>query len=178
MLQKKIVWKLNIIDLLLLTIILLSLIALIYKSVWGKQTAEYKPYSMTFVCESTPIELLDKVNSDETCIDGLLGAELGVVTSINSTPIFDNSSSIYSENFLNSNDNDNGQTNNNRQLSQTPTPRPSAEPVRARATFVVSVEGAQTEHGVRVEQSVYLMGQTTQIVIGDTIFDVYLSDIK
>ena len=43
MLSKKIIWKLNIIDILLLAIIILSVAALIYKSAWAGETINMKP---------------------------------------------------------------------------------------------------------------------------------------
>ena len=50
MLSKKIIWKFNIIDLLLIFIIVLSIAALIYKSAWGKKNSEYRTYTVTYVC--------------------------------------------------------------------------------------------------------------------------------
>lgn len=87
MLSKKIIWKFNIIDLLLIFIIVLSIAALIYKSAWGKKNSEYRTYTVTYVCDNTPIELIDKVHEGDICVDSSNGNEIGELVDLSYTPI-------------------------------------------------------------------------------------------
>ncbi len=192
MLSKKIIWELNIIDLLLILIIVLSVAALIYKSAWDNDDEEYKTYTITYVCEYTPIELLDKINEGEQCVSGSSGDEIGELTEISCEPLTTQYSSSDAETQSksesnddendNENDNDNenesdNESNNETKATPSPTPLPTPEPTHAKAIFTTSVEGAQTEHGLKIDSNVYLIGQSMQIIIGNTIFDVYISDI-
>ena len=47
-----------------------------------------------------------------------------------------------------------------------------------KAEFVTTVECMKTDHGIKIDKNIYLMGQSAQIIIGDVIFDVYISDIR
>lgn len=170
MLSKKIIWKLNIIDLLLLAIIVLSVAALIYKTAWGKKYNDYQEYTIAYVCESTPIELVNKIQEGELCIDNTYGSEIGVVNSIEYTPITEVLPPNYYSTAENTDESD-------EESNRTPRPRPTPEPTRAKIRFLAEANGAQTDHGIRIDQNIYLIGQSTQIIIGNTIFDVYISDI-
>ncbi len=44
--------------------------------------------------------------------------------------------------------------------------------------FVTRTNGEKTDHGIEVDNSVYLKGKKINLIIGDSIFEVYLSDIK
>ena len=200
MLQKKIIWKLNIIDLLLIVIILLSILALIYKSVSGSgDESEYREYTLTYVCESAPIRLFDTINQGELCIDGATGDEVGDLTDFEVTLIFEYvpsapetpepipdeeneeeiSENSDEENTDDENAEDSENGNDDRRASKsTPTPRPTPEPTRAKAVFTTTVEAAKAEHGIRINKNVYLIGQSMQLVIGNTVFDVYISDMQ
>ena len=172
MLSKKIIWKLNIIDILLLAIIILSVAALIYKSAWGRGNNKYETYTITYVCESSPIDLLNKVEYGDICIDGSYGNEIGVLDNINLTPITEN----YSVAAISNGSAENNENDDEDQPS--PTTFPTPEPVRAKAEFVTTVECMKTDHGIKIDKNIYLMGQSAQIIIGDVIFDVYISDIR
>lgn len=176
MLSKKIIWELNIIDLLLILIIVLSIAALIYKSAWGKDNDEYKMYTITYVCEYTPIELLDKINEGEQCINGSSGDEIGELTEISYVPLTMQYSALDTEAKSKSGDNDD-ESDDDSEAAPSPTPMPTPEPTHAKTVFTTTVEGAQTEHGLKIDNNVYLIGQNMQIIIGNTIFDVYISDI-
>ncbi len=209
MLQKKIIWKLNIIDLLLIVIILLSILALIYKSVSGSgDESEYREYKLTYVCESAPIRLFDTINQGELCIDGATGDEVGELTDFEVTPIIDyvpsdsettesesdrDSEGDISENAdednsddentdeEDSSDSEDSENSDDRERGvkrNTPTPRPTPEPTRAEAAFTTTVEAAKAEHGIRINKNVYLIGQSMQLVIGNTVFEVYISDMQ
>ena len=201
MLQKKIIWKLNIIDLLLIVIILLSILALIYKSVSGSgDESEYREYTLTYVCESAPIRLFDTINQGELCIDGATGEEVGDLADFEVTPIFEYvptapetpeptpdeedeeeiSENSDEENTDNENaeDSENGDNEDRRASKNTPTPKPTPEPTRTKAVFTTTVEAAKAEHGIRINKNVYLIGQSMQLVIGNTVFDVYISDMQ
>ncbi len=220
MLQKKIIWKLNIIDLLLIAIILLSVSALIYKSVSGSgDESEYREYKITYICESAPIKLLDSVTEGALCVDGNNGDEVGELTDFEVTPIAeydasaarvsDRSSSEESRDNDSENtdedntDGENGDENSPESNSEdenmrdensdadsdsdeessqskkaTPTPGPTPTPTRGEAVFNTVVEAAKADHGIRIEKNVYLLGQNVQLVIGDAVFDVYISDIE
>ncbi len=200
MLQKKIIWKLNIIDLLLIVIILLSILALIYKSVSGSgDESEYREYTLSYVCESAPIRLFDTINQGELCIDGATGDEVGELTDFEVTPIFEyvplpetpepapdrEDEEEISENSdddnaddENTEDSENGDDEELRVKKNTPAPKPTPEPTRAKAVFTTTVEAAKAEHGIRINKNVYLIGQSMQLVIGNTVFDVYISDMQ
>lgn len=205
MLQKKIIWKLNIIDLLLIVIILLSILALIYKSVSGSgDESEYREYTLTYVCESAPIRLFDTINQGELCIDGATGEEVGELADFEVTPIFEyvpapetpeptpdeEDEEEISENTdeentdeentdeENAEDPESGDNEDRSVKKNTPTPRPTPEPTRAKAVFTTTVEAAKAEHGIRINKNVYLIGQSMQLVIGNTVFDVYISDMQ
>lgn len=169
MLQKKIIWKLNIIDLLLIIIILLSVAALIYKSVSSSNDNDYRVYNISYVCESAPIGLFDTIHTGELCIDGGTGEEVGELSDFETTPIIE-----YLPYATAQSDDDRDETERDNRRRPTPTP----EPTRARAVFTTEVEAAQAEHGIRINRNVYLIGQSMQLVIGNTVFDVYISEMK
>lgn len=196
MLQKKIIWKLNIIDLLLIIIIALSIAALIYKSVSGGDDSEYRNYNLTFVCESAPIGLFDTIDSDRLCIDGGTGEEIGELRDFEITPIVEyappiaaqptaepdeNEDENVSEDEEADNENAEDEENdreNREERRSTPRPSPTPEPTRAKAVFNITSEAAKAEHGIRINKNVYLLGQSMQLVIGDTVFDVYISNME
>lgn len=213
MLQKKIIWKLNIIDLLIITIILLSILALIYKSVSGSgDESEYREYRLTYVCESAPIRLFDTIENGSLCIDGGTGDEVGELAGFEVTPIIEYAAPFSetsgpdakdevdenaedenadSENLDENEDaenedaeNEDAENENNyedeerKTRKSTPTPRPTPEPTRAKAVFSTTVDAAKAEHGIRINKNVYLIGQSMQLVIGNTVFDVYISDMQ
>ncbi len=201
MLQKKIIWKLNIIDLLLIVIILLSILALIYKSVSGSgDESEYREYKLTYVCESAPIRLFETINQGELCIDAATGDEVGELSDFEVTPLFEyipsapetlesvsedeNDEEISEDSDEDSTDDENAEDSENSEDSErrskknTPTPRPTPEPTRAKAVFTAAVDAAKAEHGIRINKNVYLIGQSMQLVIGNTVFDVYISDMQ
>ena len=193
MLQKKIIWKLNIIDLLLIIIIALSIAALIYKSVSGGDDSEYRNYDLTFVCESAPIGLFDTIDSDRLCIDGGTGEEIGELRDFEITPIVEYASQAAQqptaepdesedENASEDEDADNedaeDEENDKDERRSTPRPSPTPEPTRAKAVFNITSEAAKADHGIRINKNVYLLGQSMQLVIGDTVFDVYISNME
>ncbi len=203
MLQKKIIWKLNIIDLLLLLIIVLSIAALIYKSVSGNTEDDYREFTVTYVCENAPIGLFDSISENAACIDGGTGEEIGVLDGFEKTPLVEAAQYIAAvpddntdenidvenpdenaddeENTDENTDEENEDKNNdgsgNRRRA-TPAPSPTPRPTRAKAEFRVKVDAAQTEHGIRIDRNVYLIGQSMQLVIGNTVFDVYISSMN
>ena len=193
MLQKKIIWKLNIIDLLLIIIIALSIAALIYKSVSGGDDSEYRNYDLTFVCESAPIGLFDTIDSDRLCIDGGNGEEIGELRDFEITPIVEYASQAAQqptaepdesedENASEDEEADNegaeDEENDRDERRSTSRPAPTPEPTRAKAVFNITSEAAKAEHGIRINKNVYLLGQSMQLVIGDTVFDVYISNME
>lgn len=95
-----------------------------------------------------------------------------MLDNINLTPITENYSvAAISNGSVENNENDD-------EDQPSPTPFPTPEPVRAKAEFVTTVEGMKTDHGIKIDKNIYLMGQSAQIIIGDVIFDVYISDIR
>ena len=195
MLQKKIIWKLNIIDMLLIIIIALSIAALIYKSVSGSDDSEYRNYDLTFVCESAPVGLFDTIDTGLLCIDGGTGEEIGELRGFETTPIAeyapqtavqataepdeneDENASEDEDDNAEDTDEDRDREDRSEKRS-TPKPAPTPEPTRAKAVFNITSEAAKTDHGIRINKNVYLIGQSMQLVIGDTVFDVYISDMK
>ncbi len=49
--------------------------------------------------------------------------------------------------------------------------------VMGRGVIVTKTNGKQTEHGIEVDNSIYIKGKKINLIIGDSIFEVYLSDI-
>lgn len=137
--DKKIIWKFNIIDIILIALIIMSIVALVYKTV---KTSGGKEESFTFtcVCEDTPLELLYNIKSGDICVDGEKGSELGVVSAVSVMPNAEN----------------NG---------------------KGRAEIRTIVEGTREKHGIYVNDNVYLRGKTFSLIIGDSVFYVYISNI-
>ena len=59
-----------------------------------------------------------------------------------------------------------------------PTPAPTKEPTHARAVLVTEAEGAKAEHGVKVDGVILLRALKLDLIVGDTVLNVYVSDVK
>ena len=140
--NKKIIWKFNIIDLLIIAVLLVSLTALVYRVTWGRSEGE-QTFALTFECDEAPLALLRDVRSGEECSDGDAGTDLGEVEGIFFEPLEEGSD-------------------------------------KGRATINTVAEGSKPEnnHGVTIEDTIYLRGKPIDLVIGDTVFKVYISGIK
>ena len=138
--NRKLLWKFNIIDLLIMAIILLGLFALLYRMVSGAVEQE-RNYTITYICEDAPLGLLYSIDVGDLCADGELGTALGTVRHINAEA-----------------DPDGG--------------------TRGRATIITTVEGFKAEHGVSIGDTIYLKGKTIELIIADSIFDVYIANIN
>ncbi len=138
--NKKIIWKLNIIDLIIIAIVLLSLFALGYRMIAGGDE-EKRAFTLTYVCEEAPIELLRDINVGAQCADGDLGTELGFVSGIHVDPHL--------------NDGNKGS-----------------------CTVSVSAEGYDAAHGVSIGDTVYLRGKNMNLIIDNSVFEVYIKDIE
>ena len=139
--ERKIIWKLNIIDLILIAVVGLSLIALVFKLTWGKPSDDTKAYLFTYVCDSAPAEVYQGLESGSLCRDAETGTALGKLTNliVNEIP------------------------NNDKQKQ---------------GVFISALEGAKGEHGVLVDDITYLKGQELKLVVDDSVFSVYLSQIQ
>lgn len=80
--NRKLIWKFNIIDLLIIGILLLGVAALIYRAVIGGSEGR-DDFEITYVCSAAPTELLYEVHDGMLCVDGDSGAELGSVSEVN-----------------------------------------------------------------------------------------------
>lgn len=138
--EKKLIWKFNIIDLLIIAIVALSLIALIYKLTWGSGE-EKGSFEFTYVCSEAPAELLYSVKRGDICIDGDSGSSLGKISDVRAEILPDS-------------------------------------PDKGKAVFKASAKGAKTEHGITINDNIYLKGKTLNLIIGDSVFEVYISDMK
>lgn len=139
--QKKIIWKLNIVDLLLIVILGLSVLGLVYKFTFGQTEENLQAFTFTYVCEESPLEVLRSAEEGEGCADGDYGTSLGSLQSAQIEALAD---------------------------------RPDA----GRAVFVTQVDGEKAEHGVTVGDVLYLKGKRFNLMIGDAMFNVYISDIQ
>lgn len=139
--DRKIFWKLNIMDLLLIGILAISIFALIYKITWGSKADKTESYLFTYVCQSTPKETLSGIAQGMACTDGDYATELGALTAMHEDVIDGN-------------------------------------PDQRRVTFSSCLKGKKNTHGVTVNEVLYLKGKNFNLVIGDSIFSVYLSDIR
>lgn len=79
--NRKLIWKFNIIDLTIIAIVLLSLFALVYRMVSGSGE-EKRSYTLTYICEDAPTALLYEIQRGEACADGDTSTELGTVTDV------------------------------------------------------------------------------------------------
>ncbi len=138
---KKLIWKFNIIDLILIGLLLVSLIALTYKLIWGRDSNNAEPYYITCICNESPGEILNGVGSGMPCSDGDYGTGIGNLLSLSVSDIQDN-------------------------------------PQAKRGVFVVEAEASREEHGIKVGDVLYLKGKEFNLIIGDSVFAVYLSDIQ
>ncbi len=90
--NRKLIWKFNIIDLLLLAIFLVCLLALVYKLAWGKNTEDTETFLFTCVCPSAPAEILEGLETGLPCMDGDYGNTLGTLTHLQQHPAEDDPS--------------------------------------------------------------------------------------
>lgn len=156
MLSKKIIWKLNIIDLLLLAVILLSICALIYKATWGGSDDEHRIYEVSYVCENVPIEILNGLTEGMECSDYASGSDLGVFKRVEYEPISDKAI--------------------NREVSASPVP--TEQPTHARAVITTEADGVKAEHGVKIDGTVLLKALKLDLIVGDTVLNVYVNEVK
>lgn len=86
--DRKIIWKFNIIDLIIIAVLALSLTALLYRLTWG---GEEQVFEITYVCDEASLELLRDIRSGSLCADGDLGTELGKVSGCQAEPLTEES---------------------------------------------------------------------------------------
>lgn len=137
--NRKLIWKFNIIDLIIIAIVLLSLFALVYRMVSGNGE-EKRSYTLTYICEDAPTNLLYEIQNGEACADGDTSTKLGAVTEVS-----------FSDN---------------------------SEDNRSSAAIRAEVEGYKTDHGITVGETVYLKGMPINLIVGDSVFEVYIGDIE
>lgn len=138
--ERKLLWKFNIIDLILIGIVLLSLFALVYKFSHGSND-EQQAYLFTFVCEEAPLEIYHGIETGFTCSNGDTGESLGNLTHLMLSDIPDDDR-------------------------------------HKQGVFTVALNGIPNEHGVTVEDSLYLKGMQISLMAGDSLFSVYLSEMQ
>ena len=139
--ERKLLWKFNIIDLVLLGVIALSLIALCYKIIWGQDAKDSQTFLFTYICTSAPEEVYQGIVAGAECSDGEFGVSLGKLTNLT--------------------------------LSDIP-----EEPKQKQGVFITALNGEEGVHGVSVEDVLYLKGKECKLVVEDSVFLVYLSDIQ
>lgn len=132
--ERKIIWKFNVIDLLIIAAILVSCIVLAYRFFSDNQKAS--EFKFTYTCDSAPRSLLSEIKTGEPLADGDTGKAIGTVTDC-----------IIDE------DNIGG-------------------------VIYATISGFDEKHGISASDSLFLKGQSRRIIIGDCIFDVYISDIE
>ena len=137
--NRKLIWKFNIIDLIIIAIVLLSLFALVYRMISGNGE-EKRSYTLTYICEYSPTNLLYEIQNGEACADGDTSTKLGAVTEVS-----------FSDN---------------------------SEDNRSSAAIRAEVEGYKTDHGITVGETVYLKGMPINLIVGDSVFEVYIGDIE
>lgn len=139
--ERKLIWKFNIIDLILIGVVILSLVALVYKLTWGRDSNDEQAFLFTYVCASAPAEVYDGIATGTECSDGDYGNSLGKLTNLT--------------------------------LSDIPGDDRNKE-----ARFMAAVSGKLGDHGVTVGDVLYLKGKECNLVVGDSVFSVYLSDMQ
>lgn len=138
--EKRLLWKFNLIDLILIALVLFSLAALLYKVAVGSGEGD-RSYEFSYVCDEAPSEFLYGVAEGDKCADADNGTELGTVKWINVEEL-------------------------------------QATPGKARAVIGAEIKGTRLEHGVNVGDALYLKGQKVQLIVDDSVFEAYISDIK
>ena len=138
--DKKLIWKFNIIDILLIALIILSIFTLVYKTVKSSSGKE-QSFRLTCICEDTPLDLLYSIKTGDVCVDGETGNELGQISSCVVTPSPENDG-------------------------------------KGRAEIYTDVFGTKEKHGIYVNKSVYLKGKTFSLIVDDSVFYVYISNIS
>ncbi len=76
--ERKLIWKFNIIDILIIAAILVSSLVLIYRFMFDNEKAT--EFEFTYVCDSAPHSLLSEIRTGEQLTDGETGKEIGTVT--------------------------------------------------------------------------------------------------
>lgn len=175
LLSKKIVWKFNIIDILLILIVLISIISLIYKSTFGSSDAQLQTFYVTYVCESTPAEVVGSIKAGDSCMDGDSNISLGVLTESNSEPLETPAPPTATPRDEASSSNDEGDGEDGAGAASVESE--NSAPGKSRAVFTTEVEAYKYDHGIYIEDSVYVLGKQVNLVIGDAIFDSYVSNI-
>lgn len=168
---KKIFWKFNIIDILLLIILTISIIALIYKLTWGKSSGETHEYTFTYVCTTAPRELTENLQIGAPCADGDTGTDLGTL-SFSETEVLPAQIPAPTATRNSRNEDENVSS------TATPTTAPTQAPDTVKLILRSELEGRSVEHGVEIEDALYLKGKTIHLIVDQTIFDVYIADIK
>ena len=139
--DRKIFWKFNIVDIILIAIILISIFVLLFRASTTKESNKNISYLFTYTCQNAPKEAYDGLSTGMSCSDGDYGNSLGQLTAFNVMDI---------ENDLNSKS----------------------------ASFTTVLKAKPEEHGVSTEEVLYLKGKELKLIIGDSVFDVYLSGIQ
>lgn len=85
--ERKIFWKFNLIDLLLMGMLAISLFALIYKFTWGKDRDKTEDYLFTYVCTAAPQEIFSEIVPGVSCSDGDYGSSLGTLRQVQTSAI-------------------------------------------------------------------------------------------
>lgn len=169
--EKKIFWKFNIIDILLLAIIIISLIALIYKITWGKSSGETRAYTFTYVCDSAPRTLAEQLQTGAACADGENGTELGQLISAEMEEIAIPTATAEATADLD-------EQNETDSSEPTSTPAPTTPPENVKVTLQSELEGKAVTHGVEVEDILYLKGKSLSLIVDQTLLNVYIADIE
>ena len=79
--EKKLIWKFNIIDLLIIGIIILGIIALVFRTVSGKDNGRIE-FMFLCVCEQESRSLLSVIQPGQNCADNSTGADIGTVSEV------------------------------------------------------------------------------------------------
>ncbi len=139
--QRRIIWKFNIIDIILIVVLCISLLCLIYKFTFGRENDDKQSFLFTYICEESPTVVLKSINAGETCGDGDYGTSLGDLKSV--------------------------VIKTDEKASET-----------GSAEFVSEVSGEKAEHGVTIGDVLYLKGKRFNLMVGDSMFNVYISEIE
>ena len=138
--DRKLFGKLNIIDLIIIGVVLISLFAAIFRMVSGSDE-DKSVYTLTYICREAPAELLWEIKKADPCADGDSGTELGSVSDVQIIPS-------------------------------------DAEGGNPSGIITSQVEGYRADHGIAINDTVYLKGSRVNLIVGDSIFEVYISDIN
>ena len=177
MFSKKIIWKLNIVDIFLIILIILSVSLLVFKSTAGRKNTHYKNYHITFTASDVPVSVVNDIKPGSDCydLDGYIS--LGNISIVNILNPYSNPTNEFNNPDENNKKNQNEDAYKNQGISG----KQSADSDEYDFTKVIletDVSAVKAEHGIVIDKTYYLKGKFVNVVVGDCVLSGYITDIQ